>query len=121
MLSEDNVNAKITDERFRLLSTGYEEEQKQLKSTIAALTEQIASSVEQSQNIDRFIEVVRKHTDIQELNSAILRELIERIVIHERVRVDGKKHQHVVIHYNFVGVVDVSKFPAEAEKPLESA
>ena len=121
MLSEDNVSGKLSDERFQMLSTGYEQEQRQLKSTIAALTEQIETSSEQSQNLDRFIAVVRKHTDIQELNAMILRELIEKIVIHERVRVDGKKHQDVDIYYNFVGLVDVSKFPAEAGNPLESA
>ena len=64
------LNAKISDERFRLLSSGYDEEQKWLKSAISSLSEQIESSMEQSQNIDRFIEVVGKHTDIQELDSA---------------------------------------------------
>ena len=118
---EDHVNDKLSDERFLLLSTRYEAEQKQLKSVIASLTGQIEASTEQSQNIDKFIGIVRKHTDIQELDSVILRELIEKIVIHERIKVDGKKHQQVDIHYNFIGVVDVSKLPVEVAKPLESA
>jgi len=118
---EDHVNDKLSDERFLLLSTRYEAEQKHLKSAIALLTGQIEVSTEQSQNVDKFIRIVRKHTDVQELDSVILRELIEKIVIHERVRVDGKKHQQVDIHYNFIGVVDVSKLPTEVAKPLESA
>jgi hypothetical protein len=50
--------------------------------------------------------VAKKHLNLQELNGAILREFVEKIVVHEKVKVDGKKHQQVDIHYNFVGVVD---------------
>ncbi len=37
-LYEDNVLGKISDERFEMLSAEYEEEQKQLKFTVAKLT-----------------------------------------------------------------------------------
>ena len=39
--------------------------------------------------VDKFIRIVKKHLAVQELNAAILRELIEKIVIHEKVRTAG--------------------------------
>jgi hypothetical protein len=40
------------------------------------------------------------------LDGTILRELVEKIVVHEKVKADGKTHQQIDIYYNFVGVVD---------------
>lgn len=37
-LYEDNVSGKISDERFAMMSAGYEVEQKNLKATVAGLT-----------------------------------------------------------------------------------
>jgi len=104
---EDNVSGKLSDERFQLLSAEYESEQKELKSVIANLTDQIEQNVEQARNIDRFMKIVKKYTDIQELDAVILRELVEKIVVYEKETIDRKKHQHIDIYYNFVGLVDV--------------
>jgi hypothetical protein len=83
--------------------------------------EQIEVSMEQSQNVDRFIGIVRKHTDIRGLDATIIRELVEKIVIHERIRVDGKRTQRADIHYNFIGIVDAGRFPADMGTSLDSA
>ena len=45
-LCEDNVEGKISDERFAKLSASYETEQNQLESRKAELTELIAASKE---------------------------------------------------------------------------
>lgn len=37
-LYEDNVSGMISNERFAMMSTGYEDEQKMLKATVAKLT-----------------------------------------------------------------------------------
>ena len=78
-----------------------------MKSQISNLTDQIEQNVEQAGNISRFMKIVKKYTDIQALDAVILRELVEKIVIHERTRIDGRKHQQIDIYYNFVGLVDV--------------
>lgn len=50
--------------------------------------------------------IISKYTDITELNSCILNELIERIVVHEKtVDEDGGKSQQVDIYYKFVGYI----------------
>lgn len=97
----------MSDERFALLSSEYEAEQNELKTIIFNLTDQIEQNSEQAGNINRFMKIVKKYTDIQVLDAAILRELVEKIVIHEKTRIDGKKHQQIDIYYNFAGLVDV--------------
>lgn len=54
----------------------------------------------------RFLKIVRKYTDIQELTPEILREFIDRIEIHERSVKYGKNAtQQIDIYYNFVGLL----------------
>ena len=65
------------------------------------LAEQEAKAI----SVDKFLALVRKYTDIQELTLGLLREFVERIVVHNAVKVDGHREQEVVIHYNFVGTV----------------
>ena len=43
-LYEDNVSGKISDERFTMMSAGYEDEQKKPKATVAELTAYIDSA-----------------------------------------------------------------------------
>ena len=61
-------------------------------------------------NIERFLPVIWKYTDITELNARILNELIERIDVHEKViALDGIKSQRVDIHYKFIGYLDLKE------------
>ncbi len=54
-------------------------------------------------NADRFMAVVDRYTDIQELTPEIVREFIEKIVVHERSERWKKKNytQQVDIYFNF--------------------
>ena len=58
------------------------------------------------QNIQQFIPLVWKYTDLQELTPYVLNELIEKIVVHEKViGPDGVKTQQVDIYYKFIGLI----------------
>ncbi len=48
-LYEDNVNGKISDERFMELSAGYEQEQRELKDLVAALQAELDKSQDHRQ------------------------------------------------------------------------
>lgn len=50
-----------------------------------------------------FIALVRKHTDIRELNAEIIREFVERIEVFQAERVCGKKVQKLRIVWNCIG------------------
>ena len=67
-------------------------------------------SEEVYENIERFLPVIWKYTDIEKLDARILNELIDRIVVHEKeLGPDGLKHQRVDIHYKFIGYVDIEE------------
>lgn len=42
----------------------------------------------------------------EELTPEILRAFIEKVVVHEKTKVDGHYRQTVEIFYNFVGAID---------------
>jgi hypothetical protein len=110
-LYEDNVSGKLTDERFVKLSRNYEQEQHDLQAQSKALTEQISAGEQQTQGIDRFLALVRKHTQVDELTATLLNELVERIEVHAPDRSSGKREQQVSIRYHYIGIVGKLELP----------
>lgn len=64
---EDNVNGKLSDERFYKLSDGYEAEQKQLEQEIEMLTAAVSEADTEVTNVAKLIAVTKKYTCIEEL------------------------------------------------------
>ena len=108
---EDNVNGKITDERFMQLSNKYDTEQAELKKQIANIQEQLARIDEMKTSKDNFIKAVRRFMEMQTLTPAILHELIDRIEVHHVVGVGKSRVQQIIIHYRFVGCVEIPDAP----------
>ena len=108
-LYEDNVEGKISDERYARMSASYEAEQKQLKARKAELTEFIDTAKEQRLNTDSFLGMVHKYTDITELSAEIIRSFVERIEVLQPEKVPGTrtKKQTIVIYWNFIGAVEI--------------
>ena len=111
-LYEDSVTGRISDERFTELSADYEAEQKELKERAAKLREELSKVQEATENAEKFMNVVRRHTTIEELTPTLLREFVEKIVVHESVALDGKRRgklrrQEIEIYYSFVGKVEL--------------
>ena len=107
-LYEDNVNGKISDERFMELSADYEQEQRELKDRAAALQEELSKSQAATVNAEKFMGIVRKHLAFEELTPTLLREMIEKIVVHEcSYDENGTRRQDIEIYYSFVGKIDL--------------
>ena len=111
-LYEDSVTGRISYERFSELSADYEAEQKELKERAAGLQEELSKAQEATENAEKFMKVVRKHTSFEELTPTLLREFVEKIVIHESVAFDRKRRgklrrQEIEIYYSFVGKVEM--------------
>ncbi|MDD2190438.1 MAG: DUF4368 domain-containing protein [Eubacteriales bacterium] len=101
---------KVTEERYQVMSKGYEEEQSGLKECRNHLTELITRAESAYENIDKFLPIIEKYTDITELNTHILYELIQKIVVYEKTdNPDGSKSQRVDIHYKFIGYVEMKE------------
>ena len=109
-LYEDNVNGRITDERFDFLAKSYEDEGNDLKTKIQKLKNALASSVQDEEKLSKFLKVVKSYTKIEELNPEILNSFIEKIYIGETEKYDGRKMQEVEIIYKFVGAINLPQY-----------
>lgn len=85
-LYEDNVTGRISDERYARMSATYEAEQQTLEKRVAELQILMDSAKQKSMNVEYFLLLVRKYTDIQELTGEIIREFVEK-----NHRVQGRK------------------------------
>lgn len=105
-LYEDVALEKISEERYQAMAPKYEREQAELRGKREALSAEIARNDELYNNIQQFIPLVWKYTDLQELTPYVLNELIEKIVVHEKaIGPDGVKTQQVDIYYKFIGLI----------------
>lgn len=110
ILYQDNIDDKISDERFMKMTEPYEADQKELLKRKNELKSFIVDQTkEQSLNVDSFLKVVRKYTDITEITGEIIRSFVERIDVYKPEKMPGTrtKKQTICIHWNFIGAVDI--------------
>ena len=105
-LYEDKVEGKISEERYLKMSDTYETEQAELKERVKMLRSEIAKAKEDDDKILDFMMLIYKYNSFEELTPEILRAFIEKVVVHEKTKVDGHYRQTVEIFYNFVGAID---------------
>ena len=112
----DNVNGKITDERFEKMSGNFEQEQTGLKETVEALEKEIANQENQAINVDRFLVMAREVAEVKELTPAIVNRFIQRILVHdpEVPRARKNRDQRIEIVYNFIGQFEMGNMEESA-------
>jgi DNA invertase Pin-like site-specific DNA recombinase len=104
---EDSVSGKISEEQFARMSPKYELEQRDLRAEITVLETELLGKESRLGDVDRFLVMVRKSVDIQELTPAIANEFIDRIIVHDPEKAIGNRVQKVEIIYNGVGAVEI--------------
>ena len=110
-LYEDNITGKLTDERFKKLSADYEAEQAALQTQANSLREEIQEEESKCANVERFLSIVRKYTEIPKLTPHILHEFVEKIVVHAATDPHSKtnRKQEVDIYYKGIGILEMSR------------
>lgn len=108
-LYEDNLEGKISDQRFEKMAKAYDEEENLLQKRIAELEETITKSQEEELNVESFLKLVRKYTDIRELDPEIIRTFVDKIYVEQSEKVQGTnlKKQTIWIYWNFIGKIDI--------------
>ena len=102
-LYESYAAGKIPEKHFSELLTGYDTEQETLDSEIERVQSEIDRYNTDSVRADRFIELVKRHTEFTEFSAALLNEFVEKVIVHEAVKIDGKRTMQVDIYLNFIG------------------
>ena len=106
-LYEDMVSGRITAERFDMLASEYEQEQKELKVKIAELEDLIENGETQTKDLKQLLVNVRKYTDPQELTAQMVNDLVDKIIVHAPDKSSGYRKQKIEIYYNAVGIIDL--------------
>ena len=106
-LYEDNVFGKISDDRFRKMSAGYEAEQSELKTKMLQLQTELNKARENIINTKHFLQLVKKHTEISTINPELIREFVDKIIVYQAEKVDGKQEQRIKIYYNCIGAIEI--------------
>ena len=106
---EDNIIGKLSDERFMKMSKGYEDEQHTLQVEADEIQSELQQEEKKSVDVKRFLAIVKKYTDLTELTPEILREFIDKIIVHAPDKSSGRRLQEIEIIYNHIGEFDRSK------------
>lgn len=104
---EDKVSGNLTEERIMKPSTSYEQERAELNEKVSILKQKLLHAKEQSDNMDKFLRIVRKYTEITELTPEIVREFVHKVVVHQAEKTDGKRTQTIELHFNHVGQITI--------------
>ncbi|HCJ58572.1 MAG TPA: hypothetical protein DHV55_15330 [Clostridiaceae bacterium] len=77
-----------------------------MTARVQQLEQEIASHIEKAVNVEHFLRIIEKYTDINKLTPKILREFIEHVEGHERSVYHGKDAiQQIDIYYNFIDLM----------------
>jgi len=101
---EDNILGRLSDDRYNVLDQQYAKEQQKLKLELADLRSYIASVEHGNESVNKFVALVDKYQNFNELTTTMLNEFVEKILIHERDRKGSiQTTQEIEIYFNFVG------------------
>ena len=111
-LYEDNALGRLSNEQFVFLTSGYEDEKRELTKRAAELKKEIDTAAEHSADVKRFVALVRQYTEISELTYENVHEFIDRILVYELDK--DTNTRKIEIFYSFVGKVDTGEQPTES-------
>lgn len=109
---EDHVPGSLSEERYNMMAESYENEQNTLKQQLDTDEATLSKAEQSTSDLKTFLKAIRQFTEVEEIDEKTINTLISKIEVFERVKVDGKLHLPVKIHFTAVGIIDV---PTEKE------
>ena len=98
------------------MSAKYEKEEQDLNLKVEELTKFLNDNQQKKTDIKQFLDNVRKYTEINELTPEIINQFINKIMIHDFHKGDGKYERKIDIYYNGVGIIGVPTTPEKMEE-----
>ncbi len=101
---EDMILEKIPNNRYEILNNQYETEQRELSKEIDGLETAIKRYEKETDRAKKFIQLIERYDNFDELTTTIINEFVEKILVHERDRNGSQTvNQKVEIYFNFIG------------------
>lgn len=121
-LYEGNAIGKIPDNHFERLLADYDVEHNSLSNSIAKIEKAVNEVASQTAKTDKFIALVKKYKDFDELNPTILNEFIEKIIVHGatggRIKL---REQKIDIYFNLIGKFELPQVLLSEEEQIAQA
>lgn len=103
-LYEKNITGTLSDRQFRKLSASYDDEQDRLEEKIRELQRKLEKDEEMKLNPERFLALVRKYKDCEEITDEMLYEYVDKIVVHTAKNPGNRyRTQRIDIYFSFIG------------------
>ena len=107
---EDMILEKIPSSRYEILNSQYETEQRVLSKEIKDLELVISRYEKETDKVKKFISLISRYENFDELTNTMINEFVEKIIIHERDRKGSQtSKQKIEIYFNFIGNYEVPK------------
>lgn len=106
-LYENFVTGILPEKQYKSLMQKYSTEQMTLESHTVEIEKRLKEKAVSSAEIGRFIKLIQKYKEPEELTTEMACELINKIAIHEAVGKKPNRQQQVDIYYNFIGQFDL--------------
>ena len=102
---EDNVLGKLPDDRYFTLDKQYSKEKNEISNEIQVLRQFLNSTCSEKRSPKKFIDLVEKYLEFDELTTCMINEFVSRIDVHEReLKGVANSPQRIDIYFNFIGL-----------------
>ena len=117
---EDMILEKIPSNRYEILNSQYETEQIALSKEIKDLEFAISRYEKETDKAKKFISLISRYENFDELTTTMINEFVEKIIVHERNRKGSQtSKQKIEIYFNFIGNYEPPKEELTEEKEEE--
>ena len=107
---EDMILNKIPNNRYEILNNQYETEQLTLSKEIKDLELVISRYEKETDKARKFISLISRYENFDNLTNTMINEFVKKIIIHERDRKGSQtSKQKIEIYFNFIGNYEVPK------------
>jgi len=124
-LYENFVSSLLPERQYKSLVAKYDEEQRQIEVKMSELSSMVDGQQTPKINPEKFVEIIKKYKNPETLNRAMVRDIIDRIEVHQAEGKEPNRTQQINIYFNFIGQLDLVYTEAElrmlAEKKEEIA
>ena len=101
---EDMILNKIPNNRYEILNNQYETEQLTLSKEIKDLELVISRYEKETDKARKFISLISRYENFDNLTNTMINEFVKKIIIHERDRKGSQtSKQKIEIYFNFIG------------------
>jgi hypothetical protein len=101
---ENQINGSLPERQSKRLILQYDSEQEQLEKQIESLKATIGSTEVKKTNPKKFVALVKKYKDCEELTDEMLYDFIDKISVHAPQNGRTKyRTQQIDVHFNFIG------------------